>query len=330
MSSSTHTFVAPMDPASLPTMVFDNPGKAWLLSQNLISNDDKMIGMSMDIDKWGGTFADFYVFWLGPALSLQLKTENIFSNAPAATLYLNITPFDVHFDPNTWLTQWQDGASMIARSEIRVDPPSATNDVAKLPWSFRLGIFAPTALSATVYLQIIPQPLSSIKACLWNNSTWLPGLITNIYSDVPWLHSLPDSDSHVGPTPFLRDCRLPAYKSTLPPTQSFRDAVLMALSRATRPRNTAIEFAEAMNPAATRDNPVEGELCRVIEHQAVIGAAGPSNGLKRGATSPPEVTRPAKQQSQGETQAIPDRAAPGMTFNNSSPCSNISILFTRS
>ena len=265
--SDKNTLVPVMDSQSLSSMLVESGGKAWLLDNNHIKNEDtNMCGMMVELDQWSAGFGNFTVFWLDPDFRIRLATDTLFSESPTATFAMTINLIDVDFGVNSWMTPWKDGAAMIRRKEIEVEPASVAKELGEgFPWSYRIGVYAPNTLSATIYLQFLPLPLSTIASSIWANDAQLLGIVQVVAEDVSWFNNLPDSEAHLSPSPFIVDRRQSAFKTVLPSSQLYRDAVLAALIRACQPQAITKESAAQMNPASVRVDPRVGDFARAVE-----------------------------------------------------------------
>jgi hypothetical protein len=273
--------VAPLPAGTLAGQLVRHGGRAALINDGQIPDEELNIALAVDLRPWGTDYGCFRVVANGPELVVNIKESLLFAEgSPDTTIIMDIVPRDVEFINNTFFSAWTDGQEDIRRRTLSVDPASRFQFLSEdefRPWSYRLVVAAPSNAQVELLVQVLPLPLAVVKSSPWSDSPYLGGIIVS-RSRGHWFPQLSPACSHVGPAPYLVDRRSPANSAAniLPSSQSYRDLVVTLLSTAVCPAGVPLPDITA-DSLSTRKEPLLGSFTRGVEM-----VVSPGTSVKRG------------------------------------------------
>ena len=264
----------------LKSYLVESGGKAFLLQNCNIPADDHYVIVSMNINNEGLSLGGFNVFWNGPRASVSFTEKSIFLEGDdKIKISWNVTPRDVKFLENSWMSNWMDGAERVVRKEFLVeyeskDDPEPIRESymdSSRQCSYRFIIIVKNANEPVLVVQVLPTDLATISSSPWANSSHVSGICV-LVQDLSWYPTLPPEYGHSGPAPFLVDLRITEAKeqNNFISSQLYRDIIVYALTKASAPIDLSAQTAVTYAPTGL-EVPRVGSFYRVVEEDRSSG-----------------------------------------------------------
>ena len=265
---------APIPTGVLKSYLVESGGRAFLIQNKSIPEDEHYAVMTMDINHEGTSIGGFGIFWSGPVAKVAFSENVIFREGDASVkISWDVRPRDVKFLGSAWCSKWMDGAVGIARKEILVEDVNG-GDVGPIiqaysdpsrAWSYRYVMIVKGGNQPVLTVQALPTDLASINSSPWFDTSHVSGIYV-VAEDLSWFPTLTPEHNHTGPAPFLVDHRSAEAKTqdNFINSQQYRDAVVYALTRGTSPISLTAQAAAEYTPTGL-ETPIMGKFFRVIE-----------------------------------------------------------------
>ena len=250
----------------LRRQLVDHGGKASLISSQAIPDDEHIAVVSVALNHLGNDFGAFKVFCIGPEFDFDMPESHLFvGGSNEVFIRFHMDPDEFAFLPNSFITPWRDGKTMVIRNEVRIVPPLAKGPVADRDWSFRGILVAANNTSVSLWVQALPLPVCCINGSPWGDTEFVGGVLIH-QQPLTWCPQLPPVARLQGPAPFLVDCRskVAAAARSLPSSQEYRDLSHNLLQLARAP--AIVPLADiSVAKLGDRQEPTSGVFFRGVE-----------------------------------------------------------------